>query len=104
MTWLIKNLQTWTPFSAVILLVTLGVTFIIVWDTINGIVLPAYVVALISLLVGGTGATQLVTHGTILANGTAAATAATAASAAAQAVIIHTSEMNKGVGTGEVHS
>lgn len=94
MSWLTKNMQAWTPFSVIVLLMTVGTVFVVVWDTTRNIALPNYVLVLISLLLGGTGATQLVSHGSGLANGTAASTAATAAAAAAQAAVSRVNEIN----------
>lgn len=65
-----QSLQKWTPLSVIILIISAMCIFIIVYDTIYHLAIPAFVIALLSLLTGGTGATSLVTHGANVVNGT----------------------------------
>lgn len=68
--WLHDNTQQWTPFSMLLLIATIVLSFIVIWDVIHNLPIPAFIVGLLSFLLGGTGATTLVTHGSNLANGT----------------------------------
>lgn len=70
MNWLLQNMQKWTPFSTIVLLAFLTIAFITIWDSIHGIALPAYIVALLGLILGGSGAGSLVTHGVNITNNT----------------------------------
>ena len=72
MQWIYVNLQKWTPFSVIVLLAFMAIGFIAIWDTIHDVTVPGYIIGLLSLLLGGTGATSLVTHGANVANGTIA--------------------------------
>lgn len=56
----------WSPFAVVIIIVIVVVSFIAIWDTIHSIDIPAYIVAILSIIAGGTGATVAVSHGVSL--------------------------------------
>jgi hypothetical protein len=80
---IINNLQRWTPISVLIVIATVALAFVIVWDTIHSIPLPPYVVGLLSFILGGTGVSAAITHGNNLATSQSDATAKAVATAAA---------------------
>lgn len=73
--WLYNNLQKWTPFSTLLVIAGVACTFVIVWDTINNIPIPPFILTMLALLLGGSGAATLFQHGVVVANGVAQSTA-----------------------------
>lgn len=68
-------LQSWTPISVIVALGAAAAVFIIVWDTIHGIMIPSFVWGLLGALTGGTGAVSFFTHGVNVTNDTVNKTA-----------------------------
>lgn len=73
--WLYNNLQKWTPFSTLLVIAGVACIFVIVWDTITNQPIPSFILALLTLLLGGSGAATLFQHGVVVANGVAQNTA-----------------------------
>lgn len=74
-TWLLQNLQKWTPFSVLAIMVVAACLFIVTWDSINNIPIPSFFYVLLTLVTGGTGTIAAISHGVVVANGVAKDTA-----------------------------
>lgn len=73
--WLYQNLQRWTPFSVIATVAACASIGLIIYDSIAGVAIPAFLYAIITLVFGSTGATTLISHGVTVANGVASNTA-----------------------------
>lgn len=80
------NLSKWTPLSTIIVISVSVLGFVMLWDTVHNIALPPYVIGILSFILGGTGASGLITHGNNLANGNAETVAKASANATAEAI------------------
>lgn len=73
--WIFQNLQKWSPFSVIAIMIVVTCLFIVAWNSIHNIPIPGFIYAILSILAGGTGATAAISHGVVVANGVAKDTA-----------------------------
>lgn len=74
--WLINELKNWTPFSVMAVIMVLACMVILVLFPIYHLDIPNFVYVILSIIGGGTGSVQMLSHGVTIANGVAKSTAA----------------------------
>jgi uncharacterized membrane protein YhhN len=55
LTLLSKYLQTWTPLSVIVIIVAAAMVFLVIWDSLHGLPIPAFVYSVLAFITGGAG-------------------------------------------------